>query len=431
MEHKLIFKALVGSQAQGTATPESDEDIKGIYMQNVDDLISFGYEEFVQVSKDESYYEIRRFIELLMVANPNALEILFSSEDCILETSPQFKLLYDNRNKFLTKKCYSSFAGYANMQISKARGLDKKMNWEKERFERKTPLDFCYVHENGKTMPVKTYLEENNLTQEQCGLVKLNHFDNTYGMYTDYWKRWGFKGIVGENSNELRLTSISKELGDSYYGVITLYYNKDGYTTHCKDYKSYQTWLEQRNTNRYHTNKSHGQVYDSKNLSHCRRLIDIAKEIGETGTFSVRRPNAEYLMSIKRGDMPLDQIIADAEKDIKGLKDIYDNSNLPDDVDKEFAKELLLSIRMYTPQKKKIGVVCNNVNDFNNWKYQQGHRPLHSRNNKYMWLGNEYYCISDVGGVCGLTLHEIIYLTEDNLTPEFKSALMLSLINEQ
>lgn len=436
MEHKLIFKALVGSQAQGTSTPESDRDIKGIYMQDVNDLISFGYEEFVEVTKDESYYEIKRFIELLMVANPNAIEILFSPDDCVLETSPQFKLLYDNRHRFLTKKCYGSFAGYANMQINKAKGLDKKMNWEKDRFERKTPLDFCYVHMNGKTKPLTTFLKENELEQERCGLVKLNHFDNGYAIYYDLLQNQNFKGIVGENSNELRLSSVSKEYHDLFVNKFklhpeVLYYNKDGYTTHCKDYKSYQTWLKERNTNRYHTNKSHGQVYDSKNLSHCRRLIDIAKEIGETGTFTVRRPNAEYLMSIKRGDMPLDQIIADAEKDIKGLKDIYDNSNLPDDVDKEFVKELLLSIRMYTPQKKRIGVVCNNVDDFNNWKFKQGHRPLSSRKNKYMWLGNEYYCISDVCGTCGLTLHEIIYLTEDNLTPEFKSALMTSLINEE
>ena len=63
-----------------------------------------------------------------------------------------------------------------------------------------------------------------------------------------------FKGIVGENSNELRLSSIPKSL----YPVATLYYNKDGYTTHCKDWKSYQTWLNERNLNRFHTNVSHG-----------------------------------------------------------------------------------------------------------------------------------------------------------------------------
>ena len=346
MKHKLIFKAMVGSQAQGTSTPESDIDIKGIYIQNIDDLISYGYEEYHEVSKDESYYEIRRFIDLLCSANPNAIEILFSPEDCVLETSPQFKILYENRHMFLTKKCYGSFAGYANMQIKKSRGLDKKMNWEEQRVTRKTPLDFCYVHFKGKTIPLNYFLENSGMKQEKCGLAKLNHMDNTYAMYYDHYDNQNFKGIVGENSNELRLSSIDKLFADSFDPYV-LYYNKDGFSTHCKDYKSYQTWIEQRNTNRYHTNVSHGQIYDSKNLSHCRRLIDIAMEIGSTGTFSVRRPNVDYLKEIKRGDVPLDEIITNAENDIKGLKELYDKSNLPDDVDMNKVKEILLKIRKY------------------------------------------------------------------------------------
>lgn len=352
MVHKLIFKAIVGSQAQGTSTPESDMDIKGIYMQDIDDLISYGYEEYNEVSKDESYYEIKRFVDLLCVSNPNAIEILFSPEDCILETSQQFKILYENRHMFLTKKCYGSFAGYANMQIKKSKGLDKKMNWEEKRIARKTPLDFCYVHDKGKTLSIKDFIKKNDLEKEKFGLVKLNHFENTYAIYYDFLGHYNFKGIIGEDSNELRLSSISKEYHDLYVNRFkldptVLYYNKDGYSTHCKDYKSYQTWLKERNTNRYHTNVSHGQIYDSKNLSHCRRLIDIAIEIATTGTFSVRRPNVDYLLQIKRGEVALDEIISNAEKDIQSLKELYDKSNLPDDVDMNKVKELLLQIRKY------------------------------------------------------------------------------------
>lgn len=347
MKYKIIFKALVGSRAHGTATLESDEDLSGIYVQDIDDIISYGYEEYFQVSKDEKYFEIKRFIDLLIVANPTAIELLFSPEDCVLVTSPEFMFLYDNRHHFLTKKCFSTFAGYAKTQINKARGLDKKINWEKERVNRKTPFEFCFVERSGKTIPLEKFLNENGLKQEQCGLVKLNHFENTYAMYLDRFNLGlGFNGIFCEGSNEIKLTSISKEITETY-DVIILYYNKDGYSTHCKEYKSYQTWLKERNTNRYKTNKNHGQVYDSKNLSHCRRLLDVAKEIGETGTFSVRRPNKDYLLSIKRGEVPLDQIISDAESEITELKKIYDKSSLPEDVDMTFVKELLLKIRKY------------------------------------------------------------------------------------
>lgn len=346
MKHKLIFKALVGSHSHGTATQDSDEDFSGVYVQDNDDILSYGYEEYVQVNKDEKYFEVKRFLDLLMVANPAALELLFTPEDCIIKTSPQFKLIYDNRHMFLTKKCYNTFAGYAKTQIQKSKGTDKKINWEKQRITRKTPLDFCYVEFGGKSIPLKYYLENSGLKQENCGLVKLNHMDNCYSMYYDHWNEQNFKGIVGENSNELRLSSISKEFANMAHTIV-LYYNKDGFSTHCKDYKSYQTWLKERNTNRYHTNVSHGQIYDSKNLSHCRRLIDVAIEIGTTGTLSVRRSNVDYLKQIKRGDVPLDEIIINAENDIKGLKELYDKSNLPDDVDMNKVKEILLKIRKY------------------------------------------------------------------------------------
>ena len=108
---RLIFKAIVGSQSYGTSTPSSDIDYKGVYMQPVDELITFGYQEQVDVSKDECYYEVRRFLQLLQSANPTVLELLYSPEDCIIKSSPQFELIVNERDKFLTQKCLLSFGG--------------------------------------------------------------------------------------------------------------------------------------------------------------------------------------------------------------------------------------------------------------------------------------------------------------------------------
>lgn len=345
MKHKIIFKALVGSHSHGTNTPESDEDFSGVYVQNNDDILSYGYEEYVQVNKDEKYFEVKRFLDLLMVSNPAALELLFAPEDCVIETSPQFKLIYENRHKFLTKKCYNTFAGYAKTQIHKSKGTDKKINWETQRITRKTPLDFCYVHYDGRTMTVSKFLRNYGMTQDRCGLVNLDHFKDCYAMYYDYDDIVGFKGIVGENSNELRLSSVPKYFSEEQ-NPVTLYYNKDGYTTHCKDFKSYQTWLNERNLNRFHTNVSHGQIYDSKNISHCFRLVSVAKEIALHGDLFVRRTNdIDYLLQIKRGEVSLDKIIEDVETEIAGLKELYEKSNLPEEVDPVFVKDLLLKIR--------------------------------------------------------------------------------------
>lgn len=354
---KILYRVIVGSQAYNTAIQGvSDVDYKFVYMQDEDDLLGFNYKEQININKDDTGYEIRRFLELLQTANPTVLEMLYSPEDCIVEKDPAFDILLANRDKFLTKNCMMSFGGYAIAQIQKARGLDKKMNWEKDRVQRRTPIDFVYVYEDGKTMPIMKWLEIHYLKQEFCGLVALDHFKDCYSLYYDQLKhlrdehgpdfdgmqsQLKYKGIIVDDSNSIRLSSVPK--GEKPLAII--YYNKDGYSMHCRDYKEYNEWLNNRNTQRYVDNLSHNQLIDSKNLLHTRRLLDMAMEIATTGKISVRRPNADYLLKIRRGEVLLNDIIDQAEKDIKGLKDLFNNSTLPDNVDKTFVNELLLKIR--------------------------------------------------------------------------------------
>lgn len=344
----LIFKAIVGSQSYGTSTPTSDIDYKGVYMQKIDDLISFNYKEQINVGKDESYYEIRRFMQLLQSANPTVLELLYSPDDCIIKNSPQFQLLVDNRDKFLTKKCLLSFGGYAIAQIKKAKGLNKKMNWEKIKVERKSPLDFTYCCENGITIPIKKWLRIHDKKQEYCGLVSLNHFKDSYALYYDYEAVFhgtptNFRGIVLDDSNSLRTSSIPK--GYTYSTEVILYFNKDAYSMHCRDFREYNKWLENRNTQRYVDVINHNQQIDGKNLLHCRRLLDTAMEIAKDRTINVRRPNADYLLSIRRGEVNLDEIIKKAEDDLILIENLFDKSELPLDCDIKFVNELLLKIR--------------------------------------------------------------------------------------
>jgi predicted nucleotidyltransferase len=349
---EIIFKAIVGSQSYGTVTPQSDIDYKGVYMQPIDDLISFNYKEQINTSKDETYYEVRRFLELLQTANPTMLELLYSPKDCIIKTSPQFELIAASREKFLTQKCLMSFGGYAIAQIKKAKGLDKKMNWEKQRVERKTPLDFIYALEGSKSIPITTWLKEEGKLQEYCGLAAFDHYKDCYALYYDYNPQYakdsnreakpiGFRGITTESSNELRLSSIPK--GMTVQTII--HYNKDGYSMHCKDFKEYSEWLEKRNTQRYVDTQEHNQQIDGKNLLHCRRLLDMAIEIATEGTISVKRPNADYLLSIRKGEVKLKDIIKQAEEDIKGLEELFKKSSLPKECDKKWINDLLIEIR--------------------------------------------------------------------------------------
>lgn len=376
----ILFETIVGSQAYGTQTPTSDIDKKFVYILPMDSILGTGYVEQINVNKDYVGWEIRRFLELMGSNNPTVLELLNSPEDCIVSKHEIFDLILQYKEDFITKVCKDSFGGYARQQIKKAKGLDKKQNWEKDKVTRKDVLDFCYVIEGEKTIPWKTWcMEKPQYSQEYikyenkfCGVVNVPNARDVYAVYHDevaqacfseylseedkeegkkYYSEpyaLGYKGLVkigeGANaaeSNQLRLSSIPK--GEK--PICNIIYNKDGYTMHCKDYKEYQEWLENRNETRYVETQEHGQRIDGKNMMHCIRLIRMAQEIGRGDGIIVRRPDAEELLSIRRGEVDLENLIAMADQAIEEMDSIFNNSNLPNSVDKGLVNALLVTIR--------------------------------------------------------------------------------------
>jgi predicted nucleotidyltransferase len=342
----LIYKVIRGSHAYGTNLPSSDTDYSGIYLQSLDDILGFGYRDQVNDSKNDIvYYEIRRFLELLASNNPTVLELLNISEDCIVYKHPVMDMILENKEKFITKNCRNSFGGYARQQISKAQGLNKKMNWEQSQVTRKGPLDFCYVIEGQKTIPLIDFLKQNEIDQKYCGLSKIPHARDMYALFFDsnLESSIGFRGIVVENSNKIRLSNIPKDMQHT----CIFYYNEDGYSMHCRKYKEYEEWLKNRNTQRYVEIENHQQSIDGKNMMHTRRLLDMAKEIALGQGINVRRPNADFLISIRQGKVNLEDLIQHAEDEIKEIDKLYIESNLPDNVDMNFVNDLLIEIRKH------------------------------------------------------------------------------------
>ncbi len=363
-----LYLVIRGSHAYGTNVETSDTDYAGVFIQSIDDIIGNKY--IGQINDDNNdivIYEIRRFLELLASNNPTVLELLNTPEDCVIYKDPIFDLVLSDKEKFITKMCAKSFGGYAKQQISKAKGQDKKQNWEKDKVTRKTPLDFCYLHIGEKSVSLKEYLDKNNLDQKFCGLSNVPHSRDTYALFYDRmsdfrysdkrpkWERFlsnlfnrikplEFKGISFENSNDIRLSSIPKNLPKNYF-IGHISYNKDGYSQHCKDYLSYQVWLEKRNEARWVDVKSHGQKIDGKNMMHCKRLMEMAKEIGDGKGIIVRRPNAKELISIRKGEIDLQTLINNVEKEIIEVDKLFDNSSLPDSIDNDFIHNLIVKIR--------------------------------------------------------------------------------------
>lgn len=372
----ILFECIIGSQAYGTQTPTSDVDKKFVYILPQDYILGTGYVEQINVNKDYTGWEIKRFLELMGSNNPTVLELLNTPEDCIIYKHPLFDLILEKKEDFITKTCKNSFGGYARQQIAKAKGLNKKQNWEKDKIVRKDILDFVYVIYGEKSIPWKTWNENfGDLDEKFCGVVNVPNAKDVYAVYYDnkahlcfseketsesreFQKALfkskgesvglGYKGIIkvgGEGnageSNQLRLSSIPK--GEE--PTCNVIYNKDGYSQHCKDFKEYQEWLENRNEQRYVDTQAHGQQIDGKNMMHCMRLIKMAQEIGSGKGIIVRRPDAQELLAIRRGEVNLEELITMADDEINKMDDIFDNSTLPNSVNTTLVNTLLINLR--------------------------------------------------------------------------------------
>ncbi len=394
----ILYECIVGSQAYATNIETSDIDKKFVFILPEEHILGTGYVDQINVDKDYTGYEVKRFLELLGTNNPTVLELLNSPEDCIITKHPLFDLILENRDKFVTKVSRDSFGGYARQQIKKAKGLNKKQNWEKDKMTRKDLLDFCYVIDGEKSIPWRKW-NNGRYDEKFIGAVNIPNARDTYALFYDYvglalhsdkysktirdWAKnmrklagksmgLGYKGLVNTGqedpdgkinygvSNQLRLSSIPK--GEKV--ICNLIYNKDGYSEHCKDYKEYQEWLENRNEARYVETQEHGQRIDGKNMMHCMRLIKMSQEIGEGKGIIVRRPDAQELLKIRRGEVDLDSLITLADKEIEKMDEIFDKSSLPSHVDKNIVHELLLKIRQDFYFEQQFKNLEDNENDY-------------------------------------------------------------------
>lgn len=343
----IILKCISGSRAYGLETPESDTDIRGVFILPQNQL--YGLHYIPQVSdetNDEIYFELGRFVELLQKNNPNILELLATPKDKIIYRDPIFDLIPPEL--FLSRRCKDTFGGYAFTQIRKARGLNKKIVNPVEK-KKKSILEFCYILYQGGSIPLGSWLNENQYKQQELGLVNVAHARDVYAVYYDPSGNLGYKGIMRKaDATQVLLSSIPKTERVSAY----LYFNQDGYIKYCKDYREYWDWVKKRNENRYQNNVSHGKNYDSKNMMHTFRLLEMAIEILSTGQIFVKRPKREELLAIRAGKYDYDELIEKAEAKMEQVQKAWADSKLPDHPEETKIEKMLVRMRTHLYTQK-------------------------------------------------------------------------------
>ena len=134
---KIILKSMAGSHLYGLNTPASDVDIRGIFMDDSDDVLDITGRKNQEISdekQDVKYFGLGKFLGLAVNCNPNIIELLFLPPDAVLQKSPVYDLLVENRGLFISKRARHTFTGYAYSQIKKAQSENKIPNLEEKYF---------------------------------------------------------------------------------------------------------------------------------------------------------------------------------------------------------------------------------------------------------------------------------------------------------
>jgi hypothetical protein len=298
-------------------------------------------EQIANDSHDEVYFEIGRFIELLSKNNPSILELLCTPQQFVWYKHPVMNLI--KAEDILSKLCLDTFAGYAQTQIKKARGLNKKVN-KPLSVKRKTVIDFCWVVNQNSSVPLQEWLTATGYIQQDCGLTSLAHFRDAHLLYhqSQLIPAAGLRGITsGADADDVQLSTVPENVDP----LAVMSFNKDGYSVYCREYREYKEWEQKRNQHRYQNTLSHGKNYDAKNMMHTFRLLNMAEEIAVHHEVRVYRKDRDFLLKIRSGEFQFDKLMQMAEEKLGLIKELFAKSDLPDKPRLRNADDLLVEIR--------------------------------------------------------------------------------------
>lgn len=339
LPERTIFVTWAGSHAYGTNTPTSDEDFRGIAIPPKEYFLGTPrFDQWTPKAVDVVIYGITKFFDLAKACNPNIIELLFTDPSQHLICTDAMEKLLAHRYHFLSRKARHTFAGYAKSQLNRIKGHRAWiLNPPKAP---PTRADFG--------LPDKPLISKDQLNAAEA-LVRektASWWDDTFDDLDDAQKI-AIKNHIEQYLTELEAAHgsnwevVARHLGmeDNFIAVVS---REKGYRAKKREWKQYQTWLATRNPVRAQMEKKYG--FDCKHGMHLVRLLSMCAEILEKGEVNVKRPDAEFLLSIRNGAWTYDELIEWADKQEAYINEITPNSPLPKEPDYKLLDNLLLEI---------------------------------------------------------------------------------------
>ena len=315
---KLLVNMVHGSHLYGLNTENSDMDYKGIYLPELDEVLLGTYVKEFRQSTGNSYtkntkddidnviYSLPKFLKMACDGDTVAMDMLHC--DNPLVTSPEWEFIRENRHRFYTKDM-KAFIGYAKKQAAKygIKGSRLAAIEDTMRFlEKYNKPNYTLNHRS-----IESGLQDLSVSHPKY--IKILEGFEKNGKHID-------KQVF-----ELCGSKFDMSCTSSYvYEQVSLKFEK--YGDRAKQAKE---------------NKG----IDWKALSHALRAAYQLEEIYLTGDLKYPLKDRTFLLEVKKGLHDYTTVVAPAlEKIIDDLEELSSKSNYPENVDKEFWDNFLLSI---------------------------------------------------------------------------------------
>jgi len=173
---------------------------------------------------------------------------------------------------------------------------------------------------------------------ETCHVSSVEHIPNLYRLYR--YTEGDVKGVF--KGDKVVCQSIPKD--DEWMKYTgNLFVNEIAFQKSSKDYKSYWDWMANRNDSRWIDQESDDDLdFDRKNMQHTIRLLYSGINILEHGEPIVRftGDQLKFLREIRDGKHGYKGLMALADELESLAKNLYEKSNLPDEVDQQVMDDL-------------------------------------------------------------------------------------------
>lgn len=335
-----LIRVVAGSHAYGTNIEGSDWDERAVFADTAQRII-LPFQKIEQVTfreDDKVYYELSKYMPLLLTQNPNVLEILWTAPEDILYISEPGQLLIDNRSEFLSKQVKDKYVGYAVEQLKRIKGHNKWINNPQPEVapERKDFVSVVYNFTKNSEYNKKS--PSSGFTAIEIGNDTFTLWDNSkFDIPED--KSWidnkgNFNTMPRDQFNKINVANKTPD--------IIVRFNRDLFEQHHTNWKMYWKWKKNRNEKRSELEDKFG--YDVKHAMHLIRLLRSGIDILETGIVPVRRSDAAYLLDIRNGKYTYEEIVKESETLKDKIEVLSKKTNLPDEPNYELAKEIMMEI---------------------------------------------------------------------------------------